>query len=124
MLAIIKETSKNAAGKTLSKPVRGIVSLPGESRTSFKARAERECKEGESVSDVFSRFSSIPAGLLAGAWKSSQQAGQSTEEACNTFGFNAAYTPAWASAVRAINPKADSVPEDLTGNTQEEEYDV
>jgi len=119
MLVLIKEMVN---GK--SRPVKGIVNLQGESKTALKARALREAGEGQTVTEVFSRFSSIPAGLLASAWKTATEAKEDTAEACKRFGFDAVNAGAWKSAILAINPKAENLPDDNTGNEEEEEYDV
>jgi len=150
MLVLIKE---NVNGK--SRPVKGIVNLQGESKTALKARAMREAGEGQTVTEVFSRFSSIPAGLLASAWKqvtmaadaeakeateaakeAAKAAGENpdtveavtpnydTAEACRQFGFDPVNAGAWKSAILAINPKAEILPDDNTGDTDEEEFDV
>lgn len=91
-------------------PIRGTSNLAGESSSALLARAKREAKEGETTSAVYSRFSSIPAIVLAKAWQSAQARKRSTLEACDDLGIDPAYVDAWRSACLAVRPDAKSLP--------------
>jgi hypothetical protein len=121
MFCIIKQKSEKN-GKIVAKPVRGVLSLPGENRGAFAARVEREeLKEGETRSDVFSRFTGIDNKLAAGMWKTALEEDLTTEEACSVFKVDSRYVGAWASAVKAGSTK---IPERLPEATEEEEEEI
>lgn len=82
--------------------VRGLNSLKGESASALYERVKRSCGEGESPSAVYARFSGIPASLLGLAMAKAAREKWSSLKACDEFGIDADYIPAWNSAAKAV----------------------
>lgn len=122
MFCFIREKQSNGTLKYVG----AIESLPGENRAAFANRAAEGLDEGQSVSDVYSRFSSVPANQLAAAWRHAVDSDMSTEDACAHFHVDPEYVGAWRSAVKAAysgklaNRIPDRLPEDVIGDEEEE----
>lgn len=100
-------------------PDRGLEPLAGESSTALAHRAEREKKEGETVSAVYSRFSTIPASLMSKAWQGAFNRKESALAACERLKIDPAYIPAWRSLCLAVKPDAKILPESAAAKTDD-----
>ena len=109
MLAFINRRTKGAASYA---PVQGFTSLLGEGRAAFRSRIDREADsrtkaaaDGASyfASDVWQRFSSIPAPALAAGWKAASAAKLTEAQLCDMLAIDTAYLPAVRSAAAAYN---------------------